>query len=154
MAVLILHPDPPERPLPVSAAREANLNPDNRAAVRVLIVEDDFFVGAELEQRLREAGFSVIGIAATSVEALSLADSEKPTLAIMDVRLADERDGVDTAIEMFVRFGVRSIFATAYAHQELKDKAVRAEPIAWLQKPYTADAVIAEIVTAGFNPGN
>lgn len=72
----------------------------------------------------------------------------------MDVRLADERDGVDTAIEMFARFGVRSIFATAYANQVLKDRAIQAQPIAWLQKPYTADAVIAEIVRARSKPGN
>jgi len=150
----MVHPDSAKRPSIPAAANNAVLGRAARAMVRVLIVEDDFFVGAELEQRLREAGFMVLGIAATRGEALALAESGKPTLAIMDVRLADEDDGVQTAIELFTRFAIRSVFASAYAHQELKDRAMSAQPIAWLQKPYTADAVIAEILRAQVNVGS
>jgi DNA-binding NarL/FixJ family response regulator len=142
----MVHPDSAKRPSIPPAANNAVLGRTARAIV--LIVEDDFFVGAELEQGLREAGFMLLGIAATSAEALALAESGKPTLAIMDVRLAEEGDGVETAIELFTRFGICSVFASAHGHKELKDRAMKAEPIAWLQKPYTADAVIAEILRA------
>src|ERR671914_540257 len=67
---------------------------------RVLLVEDDYFVALELESHLLEAGFVVVGTATTAEEAIVLAASESPELAIMDIRLAGLRDGIDAAIEL------------------------------------------------------
>jgi CheY-like chemotaxis protein len=56
--------------------------------VRILIVEDDYFVAIALEQILVDAGFAVVGIAITAEEALQLATRHQPALAVMDIRLA------------------------------------------------------------------
>src|SRR4029079_19266314 len=58
-----------------------------RAEARVLIVEDDYLVAAEIENALDTAGFDVIGIANSADEALELAAAERPLLAVMDIRL-------------------------------------------------------------------
>jgi two-component system, response regulator PdtaR len=116
-----------------------------RHAVRLLVVEDDYLVGLELEYHLTAAGFAVVGIAATADEALAMAASDKPELAIVDIRLADERDGVDAAIELNTRFGIRSIFATAHADADTRRRGDAANPVAWLQKPYTPETLIALI---------
>ena len=62
----------------------------------------------ELENRLSEAGFVVVGVAGTAEEALEIANSERPLVAIMDVRLGGARDGVDAAIELQEKLGIRS----------------------------------------------
>jgi two-component system, response regulator PdtaR len=90
-------------------------SPDDRADVagglpKILIVEDDYLVSVELDFRLREAGFDVVGVAVTAEEAVRLARSRKPALAIMDIRIAGPRDGIDTAIELLSDLGIRSIF--------------------------------------------
>jgi DNA-binding NarL/FixJ family response regulator len=114
---------------------------------RILIVEDDYFVAVELEHRLMQSGFHVIGTASTAEEAAEIAASERPELAIMDIRLAGLRDGVDAAIELLEHFGVPSIFATAHTDGEIRRRAERAKPLGWLEKPYSTEHLIKLVKT-------
>lgn len=117
-------------------------------AARVLIVEDDYLVSLDLESRLRDAGYDVVGISATAEEAIDGAEAARPHLVIMDIRLAGERDGVDAAIEIFERFNIRSVFATAHVNAETKARAHAARPAGWLQKPYSDAALVSAIEAA------
>lgn len=114
---------------------------------RILIVEDDFLVAAEMEATLCDAGFEIVGTVATGEEALQLAEAESPTLAVMDIRLAGDRDGIDTALELFRSHRIRCIFASAHSDQESRLRAAPGAPLGWLQKPYTM-ASLTEMVRA------
>ncbi len=109
----------------------------------VLIVEDDFLIGMQTESALTEAGIYVVGIASTAEEAVVLARQHKPVLALMDIRLAGRRDGVDAAGELFRELGVRCIFATAHDDQRTRSRAAPFAPLGWLAKPYTMASLIA-----------
>jgi len=63
----------------------------------------------------------------------------------MDVRLASARDGIDTAIELFRDHNIRCIFVTAHADPASRRRAAAAEPLGWVQKPYTTDSLIEMI---------
>ncbi|MGG7581134.1 hypothetical protein [Rhizobium sp. Nf11,1] len=78
-----------------------------RKEARILIVEDEFLIAFELEDRLRDAGFE--GIAATASEAISLAGSERPDLAMMDIRLTGRRVGVDDGCSSTARPSARVV---------------------------------------------
>jgi DNA-binding NarL/FixJ family response regulator len=117
-------------------------------AARLLLVEDDFIVGVDLERRLIEAGFVVVGIAATAEEAWEKAVAEKPELAIVDIRLAGLRDGVDAAIELLTKLSIPSVFATAHGDPETKKRAQAARPRGWLQKPYSDQALVDTVNAA------
>jgi DNA-binding NarL/FixJ family response regulator len=119
----------------------------NPRPIRILIVEDDYFVALELEHRLLAAGYEIAGIAATAEEALAKARSGSPDLAVMDIRLAGPRDGIEAATEL-VGLGIPSIFATAHADAETRRRAEQARPLGWLQKPYAPESVIALIEQA------
>jgi len=112
---------------------------------RILVVEDDFLIAIEIETALSEAGFAVAGIAATAEEALEMAGSRSPTLAVMDIRLAGKKDGVDAARDLFSRHGIRCILATAHGDQEVRRRAIPARPLAWLQKPYMAASLVEAV---------
>ena len=112
---------------------------------RILIVEDDYFVAVDLEHCLQEAGFAVVGLAASAEEAFELAAAEKPVLALMDIRIAGGRDGVETAIELQKSFGIPSIFATAHGDAATRKRAEQAQPLGWLQKPYSVTALIEAV---------
>lgn len=118
--------------------------------LRVLVVEDDYLAASDAEASLIDAGFEVVGIAASAEEATRLAKAERPNLAIMDIRLAGHRDGVDAAIELYRDLGLRSIFATAHHDDNIRMRARPAEPLGWLAKPYTEAALIS-IVTAALS---
>jgi two-component system, response regulator PdtaR len=112
---------------------------------RILIVEDEYLVSMELEARLSEAGFEVVGVATTASEALRLAVAERPVLIVMDIRLAGRQDGIDAAVRIYNTTGIRCIFATAHAEPQIRERAKAASPIGWLSKPYQFDALVAMI---------
>ena len=112
---------------------------------RILIVEDDFFVALDLEAGLVNAGMVVVGPARTAEEAVALARAENPQLAVMDIRLASARDGIDAALDLYRDFGIRSIFASAHADPMFRKRAEPASPLGWLQQPYTVDAVVRSV---------
>jgi two-component system, response regulator PdtaR len=109
---------------------------------RILIVEDDYLVGSDMEMTLSAAGFDVVAIAATADEAVALAGSEKPILILMDIRLASQRDGIDAALEIFRSYGIRSIFATAHQDEHARLRAEPAKPLSWLSKPFTMASLV------------
>jgi DNA-binding NarL/FixJ family response regulator len=125
-------------------AREDSLGSDERTEplARILVVEDDFLVAAEIETALSEAGFDVAGVAATAEEAFALAQARKPALVVMDLRLAGEHDGIHAAVEIFRKLGIRCIFATAYYDQDSLERAKPAMPLGWLQKPYSIVSLV------------
>jgi len=111
-------------------------------AARILIIEDDYFVALELEHQLTEAGYDVIGVAATAEKALSIADAHKPELAIVDIRLAGLRDGIEAAEQLLREHGIRSIFSTAHSDPLTRKRGEVARPLGWLEKPYLPDALL------------
>ena len=112
---------------------------------RILVAEDDFIVAMDVEAALIEAGFGLVGIVASAEAAIELAAAERPILAVMDVRLAGRRDGIDCALELFEKHKIRCIFATAHLDEETRRRAMPAVPLGWLQKPYTM-ASLVEII--------
>jgi DNA-binding NarL/FixJ family response regulator len=120
----------------------------NHSAPRILVVEDDYFVALDLEGGLRAAGLDVVGPVPTAEEALTLAKSEKPLLAVMDIRLAGEKDGIDAALELYRELGIRCIFASAHVEPPYRQRAAAAAPLGWVQKPYSIGAVVDAVQKA------
>jgi DNA-binding NarL/FixJ family response regulator len=114
---------------------------------RILIVEDDFLVSSTLEAALADAGFDIVGVAASAAEALQLAQTARPRLAIVDIRLLGAVDGIDAAVALR-EHGVRSIFASAHDDAHTRRRAEAASPLGWISKPYTPARVMALIRTA------
>jgi DNA-binding NarL/FixJ family response regulator len=115
---------------------------------KLLIVEDDHLVAMELESVLLDAGFKVTGIAATAEDALRKAQSVRPDLVIMDIRLAGARDGVDAAIDLYSQMGIRCVFATAHHDHRTQARAQPAQPLGWLAKPYQPATLLQTVRTA------
>jgi CheY-like chemotaxis protein len=103
---------------------------------RVLVVEDDFFLGIMIEEALRNAGFVVVGIATDTQQAMTFASDQGPDIALMDIHLAHGDDGVETAVALMRDFGIRSLFVSANADPQTKSRADAARPLGWLAKPF------------------
>ena len=81
--------------------------------LRVLIVEDEVLVAAELAWLVEDLGHQVVGEAATSGEALRLAKETRPDLALVDVHLYDGPTGVEVARRISAESGATVLFMTA-----------------------------------------
>jgi DNA-binding NarL/FixJ family response regulator len=113
-----------------------------------LIVEDEYLVALQMEGALADAGYEIGGIASSAEEAVRIAETQPPTLVVMDIRLVGKRDGIDAALELFSRFGVRCVFASAHQDKEARDRAEPANPLGWLPKPYSMTALLDAVENA------
>jgi len=103
--------------------------------MRILIVEDDAIIGMDIEHRVKKLGYEVCGVADTATEALDIASGKKPDLALMDIRLRGEVDGIEAARMLKDQFGVPVIFITAYSDMKMRSRALDMEPLGYIVKP-------------------
>ena len=83
---------------------------------RILIVEDEIFVAADLEASLEELGHSSAGIAMDSATAYKIVENlshSKPDLALVDVNLRDGQTGPVIGKTLSEKYGIKVIFVTA-----------------------------------------
>jgi DNA-binding NarL/FixJ family response regulator len=138
-------PGPREWSRYVSSPHEPAAERGGGVPASVLLVEDDFIVAGELEYWLRQAGFDVLGPAATADDAVRLAVECRPRVVVMDIRLAGHRDGIDAAIQIYRQVGIRTIFATAHSDAHTLERGRAANPLGWVSKPYSAATLIEHI---------
>lgn len=117
---------------------------------RVLVVEDNPILALEIGSLVTDMGHVVCGTAANEREALELAETEQPTLALLDVRLADGDNGIAVARALRQQKALRTIFVTAFDDELLERDARHLGQV--VRKPFTADAVKAAISRAVFMP--
>ena len=113
--------------------------------MRVLIVEDEFFIALDTEEQAKILGHTVVGTAVNADEAVRMAGETKPDVVLMDIRLSGGRDGIAAATEIRRRFGIRTIFVTANTDPSAMQRARSIGPAGVLQKPLTPDRLKAQL---------
>lgn len=114
---------------------------------RVLIAEDEALIRLDLAEMLREEGYQVVGEAGDGQEAVELAESLKPDLVIMDVKMP-RRDGIDAAAEIAAKRIAPVVVLTAFSQRELVEKARDAGAMAYLVKPFSITDLVPAIELA------
>ena len=112
--------------------------------IRILVAEDEALIRMDLVEMLGEAGYEVIAEAANGAEAIELATTHKPDLAILDVKMP-VMDGI-TAAEQII--GISPVLMlTAFSQKELVDRARDAGVMAYVVKPFTLSELLTTINT-------
>ena len=115
---------------------------------RILIVEDDQIVAADLRLKVQGMGHEVIGIAISGEEAIGLTGQCKPDLVLMDIQLDTAMEGGEAARMIQERTGASIIFVTAFPSAAVRGESVRmSEEGIYLGKPFSR--VQLEAVVAG-----
>lgn len=100
------------------------------AARKILVVEDEALVAMLVEDALLDAGFGVIGPAATVDEALALLERETPDAVVLDLNLAGETS--TPVADWLAARGIPYVIATGYGAAGLpaghQDAMVLAKP--------------------------
>lgn len=109
----------------------------------ILVVEDELFVRLMAIDAIEDAGYKVVGVE-TGDEALTLLDSRDDIgLLFTDIKMPGEIDGLELAARVRARWPALPILLTS-GHLFHGDASVPAT-IPFLQKPYRAGTLIAEI---------
>jgi response regulator NasT len=114
---------------------------------RVVIAEDEALIRLDLAEMLREEGYQVVGEAGDGQEAVDLAESLRPDLVIMDVKMP-RRDGIDAAAEIAAKRIAPVVLLTAFSQRDLVEKARDAGAMAYLVKPFSISDLVPAIEVA------
>ncbi len=102
----------------------------------ILVVEDQFIVGEDLARSLRKLGFSVCSVATSGEEAIEQVTQFQPDLALMDIRLKGQMDGIEAAAHLKRHFNIPVIYLTAHSDDSTLQRASETEPLGYLLKPF------------------
>ena len=105
-------------------------------AKQILIVEDDSDVVGYIEHLLKSLGYAVCAVVSSGEAAMQKATEAHPDLALIDMMLAGDMDGIGVAEQMRTRFNIPVVYLTAYVDQRLLKRAQIAEPFGYVLKPF------------------
>jgi two-component system, response regulator PdtaR len=115
--------------------------------MRVLVAEDETIIRLDLKDLLERSGFEVCAEARDGEEAVELARSEQPDVAIMDVKMP-KLDGIEAARRILDERPIPIVMLTAYGQDELVQRAAEAGVFGYLVKPFREQDLVPAIRTA------
>lgn len=103
---------------------------------KVLIVEDENMIAGEIEDILMRLGYEVTGIASSGEEAIGKVAETHPDIVLMDIVLKGNMDGVNSAEQIKAVFDIPVVYLTAYADENILQRAKITEPYGYILKPF------------------
>ena len=103
---------------------------------KVLIVEDEPITAKDISFLLEDIGIDQIEIALSYDEAIDLLESTAFDLALLDINLLSDKDGIDLAENINENYPTPFIYITAHYNSTVIERAKVTEPKAYLLKPF------------------
>jgi response regulator NasT len=112
-----------------------------------VIAEDEAIVRLDLKEIMEEEGYEVVGEAARGDEAVELVRTQKPDLAILDIKMPGV-DGLTAAREINSERLCAVLILTAFSQRDLIEQARQAGALAYLVKPFQKSELLPAIEMA------
>lgn len=114
----------------------------------ILIVEDELIIAKNTAKKLKLAGYVVPKIVSSGQAAISYVTENPPDLILMDIAIKGDIDGVETALQIKDIADIPTIFLTAYATDEIMERASKTGCYGYLIKPFRDKELQASIKMA------
>lgn len=111
----------------------------------ILIVQDDFLLAEGLRIVLEDAGYEVAGMARDTAGAEQLAAQHRPALAIVDMMLEVDVDGIATATVLKEKFGLEVLVTTGFPDSLVEREGVDDLACAVVKKPYADEDLLQAV---------
>jgi DNA-binding NarL/FixJ family response regulator len=121
------------------------------SAIRILIVEDEPLIAAEVEACLSQADYQVCGKAYDRATAKAMLRSQQPDVVILDINLEGGLEGIELAAQIHRDNHIPFLFLTSYASPDVLDAAKVTEPAGFIVKPFTEKGLLASLEVAIYN---
>jgi len=103
---------------------------------RILVAEDEELVALDIQSQLERLGYEVVAKVNSGEQACRQAEALRPDLALLDIRLEGQVDGIEAARRMRAAHCVPVVFLTASSDAETLERAKNVEPHGYLVKPF------------------
>lgn len=102
----------------------------------ILIVEDHFITAEDIATTLGRLGYEVLGVCSTAEEAIERMKVLRPNIALIDVHIKGEIDGIQLAAKLKSEYDVMPIYLTADSEKSTILRAADTEPQGYILKPF------------------
>lgn len=116
--------------------------------LKILIVEDDPMIAESVQDIIGILRHEIVGVADDAEKAIAICNENLPDLALLDIQIGGDIDGVDLADLLNQNFEIPFIFTTAFADNETISRAKSKGPYGYLVKPYGIKEMNAAIEVA------
>ncbi|QTA84694.1 Two component system response regulator [Desulfonema magnum] len=103
--------------------------------IKILIAEDEAIIAMRMEMELKSLGYDVCKPVSTGKKVIKSAENDKPDIVLMDLHLVGKMPGIEAARTIWNNYKIPMIFMTGYQDEELMQKAMELNPVAYLIKP-------------------
>ena len=104
--------------------------------IKILIIEDEMLIGANISLQLKELGYEVSGIIPRGEEALQHIEEDLPDILLLDINLKGELDGIETALAIQEKHTIPVIYLTANSDDAHFNRAKETKPYGFISKPF------------------
>ena len=104
--------------------------------IKILIVEDEMVIAANISLQLTTLGYEVTGIVPRGEEAILQIKQNQPDIVLLDICLKGDIDGIETAQIMQNDYDIPIIYLTANADEDNFNRAKTTNPYAFISKPF------------------
>ena len=117
-------------------------------SVKILVIEDEYVLAVGLKEELKQFGYNVVSIIDSGEEAIQQIQELSPDIIILDIMLSGEIDGIDSAQKIQSNYDIPIIYLTAYANDDILERAKNTKPFGYLVKPVKREELHATIEMA------
>src|ERR1700761_1277260 len=102
---------------------------------KILIVEDEAIIAADLRVTLEMAGYEICGVVSSVNRALEMVEKQRPFLVLIDIYLKGELTGIDLAHSLNKK-DIPFIYLSANCNYQVLEEAKTTYPYGFLVKPF------------------
>lgn len=102
---------------------------------KLMVVDDEVIIATQLQEVLQGEGYDVIGMATSGEDAAAMAAERRPDLILMDIKMTGAMDGIATAEIVQTQLDIPVVFISAYADEDILERAKHLEPFGYVVKP-------------------
>lgn len=110
----------------------------------ILVVEDEPLIADDIAETLEKNGYHVVGIVDEAVDALQMIKDKSPDMALLDVNIEGDQDGIALAEQLDIPF----VFLTSYYDKKTLDRAKKTNPSGYIVKPFSEKDLLVNVEMA------
>jgi DNA-binding LytR/AlgR family response regulator len=105
-------------------------------APKILILESQMIIAADVSLQFSKLGYDVIGINTRSEEALKTIQNNRPDIVIMNIEMQGKADGLKIARTILETYQIPVVFLSANTDKEIFKGVIDTKPYAFITKPF------------------
>jgi CheY-like chemotaxis protein len=108
------------------------------ATARILIVEDERIIAADLKRHITRLGYDVVGMVGSGRAAIEQAQTLCPDVVLMDIGLPGGMSGLEAAGNIWEALHIPVVYVTAYVDDQTLGQVLTPAPLLVVRKPFDA----------------